>query len=70
MYTMPYFMTNPDWYISPYEDEGELNITDEEKRYQLTDKAPQEAIDSYNAYYNAIEEQRNKFEAAGLEIDF
>ena len=39
---MPYFMTNDEWY---YHD-------DKEWRYKLTDKAPQEAIDSYNEFYD------------------
>ena len=38
----PYFMNNPEWY---YWDEKEW-------KYKLTDKAPKEAIDSYNDFYN------------------
>lgn len=37
----PYFMANKDWYY----------FDKEEFRYKLTDKAPQEAIDSYNEFY-------------------
>lgn len=37
----PYFMENKEWY---YHDE-------EEFKYKLTDKAPLEAIESYNAFY-------------------
>lgn len=38
---MPYFMTNEEWWY--YDEEEEI--------YKLTDKAPQEAIDSYNEFY-------------------
>lgn len=38
----PYFMKNPEWY---YHDE-------EEWKYKLTDKAPKEAVESYNQFYN------------------
>lgn len=41
MRTLPYFMTNEDWY---YHDE-------EEFKYKLTNQAPQKAIDSYNEFY-------------------
>lgn len=37
----PYFMTNPEWY---YHDEDEW-------KYKLTDKAPKEAVESYNEFY-------------------
>ena len=37
---IPYFLENKEWY---YHD-GFI--------YQLTDKAPQKAIDSYNEWYN------------------
>ena len=39
---LPYFMYNEDWY---YYDWDEI-------KYKLTDKAPKEAIDSYNEFYN------------------
>jgi hypothetical protein len=38
----PYFMYNKDWYY--YDEKEEI--------YKLTDKAPKEAIDSYNDFYN------------------
>ncbi len=41
----PYFLTNQEWY---YFDEKEF-------KYKLTDKAPQEAIDSYNECYKMLE---------------
>ena len=42
----PYFLSNKDWY---YYDE-------EEFCYKLTDKAPKEAIESYNEFYNQLNE--------------
>lgn len=42
----PYFMENEEWY---YYDE-------EEGIFKLTDKAPQEAIDSYNEFYSSEDE--------------
>lgn len=38
----PYFLTNEDWY---YFDENEF-------RYKLTDKAPEEAVESYKQFYS------------------
>jgi hypothetical protein len=42
---MPYFLTNEEWY---YEDENGI--------YQLTNKAPQKAIDSYNEFFDDTED--------------
>ena len=44
MKAMPFFLTNEDWYT--------VDPEDEERGYKLTDKAPQEAIDSYNDFYS------------------
>ena len=44
MKAMPFFMTNEDWYT--------VDPEDDERGYKLTDKAPQEAIDSYNEFYS------------------
>lgn len=41
MQDKPYFMENKEWY---YFDEKEW-------RYKLTDKAPEDAIESYNEFY-------------------
>lgn len=43
----PYFLTNPEWY---YFDEKEF-------KYKLTDKAPREAIDSYNEFYKKLDDR-------------
>ena len=39
----PYFLSNGDWF---YFDEQEF-------RYKLTDKAPEEAVKSYEEFYNS-----------------
>lgn len=44
MVDMPYFMTNDDWYYFDFE----------HKKYMLTDKAPQKAVDSYKQYYKEV----------------
>lgn len=49
---MPYFLTNDEWYI---EDDRVDPETGEERGYWLTDKAPEEAIESYNAFYSDLE---------------
>ena len=41
MITMPYFMSNEEWYI-----------VNENGEYVLTDKAPQKAVEDYNNYKN------------------
>ncbi len=41
----PYFLENEEWYY--YDEDEEI--------FKLTDKAPQEAIDSYNEYYSEEE---------------
>jgi len=42
----PYFMENKEWYY--YDEKEEI--------FKLTDKAPQEAIDSYNEFYSSEDE--------------
>lgn len=54
----PYFMTNPDWYEQT--DIFKDGFPDDDRGYHLTDKAPQEAIDSYNAFYEALERGKNQ----------
>jgi len=41
-YEVPYFIMNDEWYY--YDEEEEI--------YKLTDKAPKEAIESYNKFYS------------------
>lgn len=43
----PYFMENAEWY---YFDEASF-------RYRLTDEAPKEAVDSYNEFYDLLEQR-------------
>ncbi len=44
MLDIPYFMENAEWY--------EFDFT--QRKYILTDKAPQNARDSYNQYYQEL----------------
>lgn len=59
---IPYFLTNKEWYTEeevPLKDF--LNREFEERIYQLTEKAPKEAIESYNEYYSTkVDEQTKK----------
>lgn len=41
----PYFMTNKDWF----------KFDEEEYKYILTEKAPKEAVESYEEFYNLID---------------
>ena len=45
----PYFMKNKEWY---YHDEKEW-------KYKLTKKAPTKAVESYNNFYNMLENTHN-----------
>ena len=53
----PYFIENEEWY---YFDE-------EEEIYKLTDKAPQEAIDSYNEYCKEMKEYEELYDSVNAE---
>lgn len=58
MQKMPYFLTNEEWYW--------VDDSDDERGYKLTDKAPKEAVDSYNDFYGVSvkldEETQKAFE--------
>ena len=54
--SIPYFLTNDEWY-EKVADKNE----DAPRSYILTDKAPQEAIDSYNAFYADPEPDENEW---------
>lgn len=41
----PYFLENPDWY----------RFDEDECTYELTEKAPPEAVESYNEFYEALD---------------
>ena len=43
----PYFLKNKKWYSEYYYNKGHL-------RYNLADKAPKEAIESYAKYYKTL----------------
>lgn len=42
----PFFMANEEWYT--------IDPNDDERGYRLTDKAPKEAIESYNEFYSGV----------------
>lgn len=44
MTDMPYFMTNDEWF----------RFDLKKRKYVLTDKAPQKAIDSYKEFYSEV----------------
>ncbi len=46
----PYFLSNPDWYV----------FNEEEFRYDLTDKAPPEAVQSYKEFYELLDSTIDK----------
>lgn len=45
---MPYFMENEEWYYFDFV----------ERKYKLTEKAPQKAIESYKKYYETFENEK------------
>lgn len=50
----PYFLKNKEWYV---ETKGVPKFLGgkAKRKYKLTSKAPQKAIDSYNNYYKEID---------------
>lgn len=54
----PYFLKNPEWYeeVDIFKD----GFSEDDRGYHLTDKAPQEAIDSYNEFYGIIDENKQQ----------
>lgn len=50
----PYFMTDPEWFTEA--DIFKEGFPEDGRGYHLTDKAPQEAIDSYNEFYGLLED--------------
>lgn len=46
----PYFMRNTDWY----------KFDEEKFKYVLTDKAPKNAVESYNEFYEKVEYQNSE----------
>lgn len=54
----PYFLQNKEWY-KENEDIPTFFGGKGQRKYILTKKAPQKAIDSYNEYYKKIEEYKD-----------
>lgn len=52
----PYFMTNPEWYVKA--DVMNDGFPEDGRGYHLTDKAPREAVESYNEFYGTLEVDR------------
>ena len=46
----PLFLKNSEWYVTP--DDGDF--FDDGRGYHLSPDAPQEAVDSYNEFYNPV----------------
>lgn len=60
----PYFMSDDEWYTC-------IDITKEDFPedgcgYHLTDKAPQEAVDSYVEFYGLLESLVSTYAAEGI----
>ena len=53
----PYFLSNKDWYIEDKDIPSFLKGKKYKRRFKLTDKAPKEAVKSYNDYYRMLEGQ-------------
>lgn len=45
MRAMPKFLENKDWYTETYDSDGHV-------KYELTDAAPPDAVESYEEYYS------------------
>lgn len=45
---LPYFLTNKEWY-------EEVSLEESDRGFILTDKAPPEAVKSYEEFYNDTE---------------
>ena len=43
----PYFLENPEWYVEKVGKNGMV-------KYELTDKAPKKAVESYKEFYKTI----------------
>lgn len=52
--SQPYFMTNKEWFIEEYNEDHFFTT------FTLTDKAPQEAIDSYNEFIEMMSDGKDR----------
>ena len=65
MREMPYFLTNPEWFTESRDESGEA-------RYALTDKAPAEAVESFERFHSQKgfhDENGNSLIPDGWEVD-
>ena len=64
MKATPYFLENEDWYIETVDDSGYVS-------YELTDKAPELARESFDEYYSDpvfIDENGDEIDFSGYAI--
>lgn len=54
MDSMPYFLTNEQWYETP---DGDEIFFDDGRGYHIKDSAPQEAKESYEEFYSCQENE-------------
>ena len=52
----PLFLQNKDWYTTPEDNGIDFDFFEDGRGYHIKDDAPQEAKDSYDEFYRAIEE--------------
>ena len=52
---MPQFLQNENWYTTPKEEGIDSDFFEDGRGYHIRDDAPQEAKDSYNKFFSAIE---------------
>lgn len=50
MRSEPYFLKNPEWFVERRDEEGNVN-------YELTERAPEEAVKSFKEYQQTMDEQ-------------
>lgn len=46
----PYFLKNPEWFVERRDEEGNVD-------YELTERAPEEAVKSFKEYQRTMDEQ-------------
>ena len=62
----PYFMKNPEWYKVEYW----YNSKDGQTKYTLTDKAPPEAVESYEEFMKQMNDKGSPVYKDGKVVDW
>lgn len=67
MQSEPLFLKNKDWYVTPEDD----RFFPDGRGYHLAPGAPQEAIDSYNVFYNPVfyDDDGNPLDDDGMAVN-